>query len=156
MSPQNKLSHALYVLNFLNCDAEGRTAAERHQASSTTASAGLARWKDLQTGRWFGPDPVMMWGRGCVCVFPEGAVQPIWVPEQYVRHHNGHKEAPCPSVQETESCPDDSKEEAKENRGYTKGGGADMGKLPATLGPCETPDSELEFSSYRGLLVSMQ
>nr|KAF6379178.1 hypothetical protein mMyoMyo1_009998 [Myotis myotis] len=53
VSLQNKLSHALYTLNFLNCDAEGLTAAERHQASCTIAAAGLARWKDAQTRQEF-------------------------------------------------------------------------------------------------------
>ena len=42
-TPQNHaLNHALFTLHFKNCDNEGRTAAERHQAPSAIASAGMA------------------------------------------------------------------------------------------------------------------
>ncbi|KAK1344407.1 hypothetical protein QTO34_013101 [Cnephaeus nilssonii] len=62
----------------------------------------------------------------------EGAAQPIWVPECYVRHHHGPREAPCPIVQNTESCPDDSnpddsKAEKEDDEGYARDRGANMG-----------------------------
>ncbi|KAK1345741.1 hypothetical protein QTO34_008205 [Cnephaeus nilssonii] len=57
----------------------------------------------------------------------EGAEQPIWVPERYVHHHNGPREAPCPFIQKTESCPDDSKVEKEDDEGYAKDRGANMG-----------------------------
>jgi hypothetical protein len=28
-----------------------------------------------------------MWGRECVCVFPEGAEHPVWVPSWFVKPH---------------------------------------------------------------------
>ena len=31
----------------------------------------MVRWKDPVEGRWHGPDPVLIWGRGHVCVFPK-------------------------------------------------------------------------------------
>ena len=46
-------------------------------------------WKDLNTGVWKDPDPALMWGGGHVCVFPEGADRPLWVPERAVRHCHG-------------------------------------------------------------------
>ena len=37
------------------------------------------------TGVWHGPDPVLAWARGSVCVFPQDHLDPIWVPECLVR-----------------------------------------------------------------------
>lgn len=51
-----------------------------------TGPLGRVLWKDLQTGQWKGPDPVIMWGKGHACIFPEGAFRPIWVPERAIRH----------------------------------------------------------------------
>lgn len=111
-TPQNQLNHALYTLNFLNCDDEGHTAAERHQTPGAVASAGMARWKDLQTGQWRGPDPVMMWGRGHICIFPEGASNPIWVPERAVRHHHG----PGPYTSGNDASPATSPKEGEKSK----------------------------------------
>ena len=44
-------------------------------------------WKDLLTGKWKGPDVLLMNGRGYACVFPQDASTPIWIPERLVRHH---------------------------------------------------------------------
>ncbi|MGU0302745.1 hypothetical protein ACVXKL_28900 [Klebsiella pneumoniae] len=30
-------------------------------------------WKDPLVGKWYGPDPIIIWGRGHVCVFPQDA-----------------------------------------------------------------------------------
>lgn len=32
-----------------------------------------------------GPDPVLIWGRGHVCVFPQDAENARWLPERLVR-----------------------------------------------------------------------
>ena len=45
----------------------------------------LVKWKNLANGTWCGPDQVLIWGRGAVCVFPQDAELPIWVPERLVR-----------------------------------------------------------------------
>ena len=42
-------------------------------------------WKDVLDGRWHGPDPVLVWARGSVCVFSQDHRQPLWVPEQLTR-----------------------------------------------------------------------
>ena len=34
---------------------------------------------------WHGPDPVLAWAQGAVCVFPQDHLDPIWVPERLVR-----------------------------------------------------------------------
>ena len=45
----------------------------------------MVTWKDALTGVWHGPDPVLAWARGAVCVFPQDHLDPIWVPERLVR-----------------------------------------------------------------------
>ena len=42
----------------------------------------MVRWKDPIEGRWYVPDPVLIWGRGHVCVFPQNAKAPRWLPER--------------------------------------------------------------------------
>lgn len=62
-------------------------------APTAVGTSGLAWWRDLQTEQWNGPDPVIMWGRCHICVFPERAAHPIQVPECAVRHHHGGSQA---------------------------------------------------------------
>ena len=43
-------------------------------------------WKDILSGQWKGPDPVLIWTQGgFVCVFPQDAQSPIWVPERLIK-----------------------------------------------------------------------
>ena len=42
-------------------------------------------WKDVLTGQWKGPDQVLVWSRGAVCVFPQDQENPVWVPERLTR-----------------------------------------------------------------------
>jgi hypothetical protein len=42
-------------------------------------------WKDVLDGQCHGPDPVLVWARGSVCVFPQDRHQPLWVPELLTR-----------------------------------------------------------------------
>ena len=42
------------------------------------------KWKDVLTGKWYGPDPIISRSRGAVCVFPQGQEHPIWIPERLV------------------------------------------------------------------------
>jgi hypothetical protein len=46
---------------------------------------GYARWKDVLTGIWKRPDLVLTWVRESVCVFPQGQMEPLWVPKRLVR-----------------------------------------------------------------------
>lgn len=75
MTPQNIFNHVLFTLNILNTDDDGRTAAERFWFPSRNPLS-VVRWKDLVTNEWHGPDPILVWGRGHVCIFPEGADRP--------------------------------------------------------------------------------
>ena len=45
----------------------------------------MVLWKDSLTGVWNGPDPMLSWARGSVCVFPQNHLDPTWVPEHLVR-----------------------------------------------------------------------
>ena len=85
ISPLNSLNHALFILNFLTVDAQGLSAAERFWHPKTQTTYAQVRWKDPLTGAWNGPDPVLIWGRGHVCVFPQDAENARWLPERLVR-----------------------------------------------------------------------
>ncbi|KAL0609699.1 Gag-Pro-Pol polyprotein [Plecturocebus cupreus] len=84
-TPHNWLHHALYVLNFLTLDVNGLSAADRFWHPQDKAVAKVW-WKDTLSNQWHGPDPVLIWGRGHVCVFPRSADAPVWVPEHLVKH----------------------------------------------------------------------
>ena len=66
-------------------DAQGRSAAERFWHPKTQDNYAQVKWRDPLTGSWYGPDPVLIWGRGHVCVFPQDADGARWLPERLVR-----------------------------------------------------------------------
>jgi hypothetical protein len=75
-SPRDKLNISLFIFNFLNLDKNGKSAAERH----CTHQQGMAvsvLWKDVLMGQWKGPDQVLVWSRGAVCVFPQDQEKPV-------------------------------------------------------------------------------
>lgn len=59
-TPKDRLALTLFTLNFLNLDSLGFTAAERH-VNRPIKTLGFAKWKDIITGKWNGPDPVLVW-----------------------------------------------------------------------------------------------
>ena len=69
-------------------------AADRHQCPNNTLK-GYVKWKDVLTGLWHGPDPVLAWARGSVCVFPQTQQDPLWVPEQLTRSCNKNEDPPA-------------------------------------------------------------
>lgn len=83
-SPHSTLSLLLYTLNFLTVDTYGCSVADCHWQYMQKRP--LVKWKDFSTGLWKGPDPVTVWARGSVCIFPQDGENPIWIPERYVRH----------------------------------------------------------------------
>jgi len=83
-TPKEQLSLALFTLNFLILDAHGRSA-EDHHAATTPMTNAEVKWRDVLTGEWHGPDPVISRSRGAVCVFPQNQENPIWVPEHLTR-----------------------------------------------------------------------
>ncbi|KAG3271870.1 hypothetical protein H1C71_030064, partial [Ictidomys tridecemlineatus] len=82
--PKDKLKITLFTLNYLNLDSSGLSAVERHMCPKNVHKH-KALWKDILTGQWKGPDPVIVWSRGSVCVFPQGEQQPIWIPERLTK-----------------------------------------------------------------------
>ena len=64
------LLSSFYLNFFLQLDKEVRSAAERH-ANSSPSKLGYAKWKDVLTGSWNGPDPVLAWVRVCLHVSTE-------------------------------------------------------------------------------------
>lgn len=84
-TPSSLLAHALFILNFLILDADGLSAADRHW-HPTGKQKPLVYWKDPMDNAIRGPDPVLMWGRGYVCVFPTDEPSPRWIPERCVKH----------------------------------------------------------------------
>lgn len=84
-SPHQVLTHSLFVLNHLNTSEEGETPAQRHWGDLKTPLSVKVLWKDLLTGTWKGPDPLISSGRGYACVFPQDATSPIWIPDRLIR-----------------------------------------------------------------------
>ena len=78
--PRVVVSMALFTLNFLNLDEQGRSAAERHSTDPDRPKE-MVKWKDVLTGQWKGPDPILIRSRGAVCVFPQSEDNPFWLPE---------------------------------------------------------------------------
>ena len=74
----------LFTLNFLNIDEQGHTAADHH-CSEPNRSREMIKWKDILTGKWRGPDPILIRSRGVICVFPQEEDNPLWVPERLTR-----------------------------------------------------------------------
>lgn len=48
------------------------------------------------------PVPLLMWGRGYSCVFPEGEEQPLWVPSRHLKSF-GCSEVPGCRCEEAET-----------------------------------------------------
>ena len=78
------ISMVLFTLNFLNIDEQGHTAADRH-CSEPNRSREMIKWKDVLTGKWYGPDPILIRSRGAICVFPQNEDNPFWIPERLTR-----------------------------------------------------------------------
>ncbi|KAL6058265.1 hypothetical protein STEG23_030902 [Scotinomys teguina] len=101
--PKNRLSLALFTLNFLNLNEKGFSAASRH-SNLAPSSYSNVKWKDVLNNQWHGPDPVISRSRGAVCVFPQDQENPIWVPERLARVIHHEDPAPDP-LDEPDSAP---------------------------------------------------
>ena len=74
----------MFVLNFLQTDVKGQSAVDRHWHPVTSSSYAMVKWQDPLTNTWNGPDPVLIWGRGSVCVFSQKEDGARWLPERLV------------------------------------------------------------------------
>ena len=68
------------------------SATDRHQRQGGGLK-GYVKWKDVITGLWHGPGPVLAWVRGSVCVFPQDRQELLWVPERLTRKYNKHEDS---------------------------------------------------------------
>ena len=73
-SPKAHLTFVLFVLNFLQTDVKGQYAADCHWHPVTSTSYAMVKWQD----------PVLIWGRGSVCVFSQKEDGARWLPERLV------------------------------------------------------------------------
>ena len=87
---------------FLIFNDHGRSAADRHAMISPIVQHDV-KWKDVLSGKWHGPDPVILKFRGAFCVFPQDKEYPIWVPERLTRKFLILKEIGQPRQS---SCPE--------------------------------------------------
>ncbi|KAL6051705.1 hypothetical protein STEG23_003697 [Scotinomys teguina] len=86
LSPHHVLNHSLFVLNHLNMDSKDESPAFKHWAmESNKTPLPLVLWKDLLTGSWKGPDPLITSGRGYACIFPQDEEAPLWIPDRLIR-----------------------------------------------------------------------
>ena len=85
-SPHQILHHALFVINNLNTDSSGMPVMLRHWSPEQSGMRPLVKWKDLLSGQWKGPDPLLTSGQKYACIFPQDAESPIWVPDRLIRH----------------------------------------------------------------------
>lgn len=83
-APPTKIINCSLYLKFLIVDKAAFSAADRHWRKDR-AHNGLVKWKDLASGAWKGPDPIIVRVRGSACIFPKDAEAPVWVPENFVR-----------------------------------------------------------------------
>lgn len=93
-SPRNILNHALFTLNFLQLDSQGKTAADRLWHQETKNQYATVMWKDPLTFKWHGPDPVLIWGRGSACIYDTQEGGARWLPERLVKPINTPKPKP--------------------------------------------------------------
>ena len=85
-TPQERLCKALFVLNFLNRDHTNTTRVDRHFGGSPVLKERpMVNIRNMATGHWEGPLPLITWGRGYACVSTRTG--PTWVPARYVRPH---------------------------------------------------------------------
>ena len=59
------------MLDNRNADQAGLTAMFPPRNPEPKDTKPLVEWKDLLSGRWKGPDPLLTTGRGCACVLPQ-------------------------------------------------------------------------------------
>ena len=71
----------------MQTDVKGQSAVDRHWHPVTSSSYAMVKWQDPLTNEWKGPDPVLIWGRGSVCVFSQKEDGAQWLTEILV--HQG-------------------------------------------------------------------
>ena len=78
----------------MQTDIKGQSAADRCWHPVTSNSYALIKWKDPLTDEWKGPDPVLIWGRGSVCVFSRDEDRARWLPKRLIPQMNTVSKSP--------------------------------------------------------------
>ena len=86
-SPHHILTHALFVLNYVNLGHDDLNNMQRHWEPRNTVKP-TVMWKVLLSGKWKGPDILLTSGRGYACVFPKEADSPLWLPDRHIKYVN--------------------------------------------------------------------
>lgn len=119
LSPQHLLAHTLFILNHVNASDSGMTRMLRHWSKEDTGIRPVVKWKDLLTGQWRGPDPLITSGRGYACVFPQDEDSPIWIPDRLIRPVN----EPVKQDSEEKASPQENEADTKEAAALLFSGG---------------------------------
>ncbi|ERE73373.1 putative Pol polyprotein [Cricetulus griseus] len=81
--PKHRLHNAFLMLNFLNANESGQTAAERHWTMEKTAELNQpVYFKDVLTSVWK-PRYVLHWGRGFA--FVSTGEENLWIPLKLIK-----------------------------------------------------------------------
>ena len=92
-----------YLFIYFNLDVHGLSAPE-HFWHPRTSKYAFVKQKDPMTGQWHGTNPVLIWGRGHVCVFSQEENGARWLPERLVRQmEQPHTPADSPT-DDDDSC----------------------------------------------------
>ena len=100
-------------------DAHGHSAAERHKQWPVPPKE-LVKWKDVLTGDFKGPDPILIRSRGAFCVFPQEEESPIWIPERLTRRVLPEQNAALHAFDEPVLHDDSSRTELGDSVGVSK------------------------------------
>ena len=68
----------------MQTDVKGQSTVDHQRHPVTSSSYAMVKWQDPLTNMWNGPDPVLIWGRGSVCVFSQKEDRAQWLPERLV------------------------------------------------------------------------
>jgi len=75
-------------------DKDGKIATDRLWHPHTSYDYAQVLWKDPLTSQWYGPDPVLIWGRGSACIYDSKTGGTHWLPEPLVKTFNPPRDNP--------------------------------------------------------------
>ena len=75
-----------------------------HWCPEQSNAKALVKWRDLLSGQWKGPDPLLTSGRGYACIFPQGAKSSIWILDRLTHHVAVPQTADSPQKRKRKLC----------------------------------------------------
>ena len=99
------------------------TAILRHWCLEQSNAKPLVKWRDLISGQWKGPDPLLTSCLRYASIFPQDADSLIWVPDRLIRHVS------APQIPDSSAAMTPEKEEASHTStpSTSMGSAADLG-----------------------------